>query len=398
MVYKRVVFTMDRYQRQISLPEIGAQGQTQLKQTRILCVGAGGLGSPALLYLAAAGIGELGIIDGDTVELSNLQRQVLFNTRDNGKHKSHVAKDRLQALNSDVTIQCYPERLSPKNAIQVMENYDIILDGTDNFASKFLINDAAVQLDLPVVYGSISQFEGRASVFWAKKGPCYRCLYATLPKTAIQNCAEAGVLGAVAGIIGCIQATEAIKLALHLQPRTESFQQVASLKPLIGNLLILDAKTMHIENFKISKQPSCAVCSQHPTITSLDEANYPDCCALDIPLPIDFELNVHEISNRGHVELIDVRESNEWKLEHIPGAQNIPLSSLTSQSELTLDPEKKYVLYCQSGKRSQQAAKIMIQKGFNHLQHISGGMIQWKIFNSKSEYSIHEMLEQNPTP
>lgn len=239
---------MNRYLRQMMLPELGFEGQERLQQARVLCVGAGGLGSPASLYLAAAGIGQLGLIDPDRVDETNLQRQILFGTSDVGVLKVEAARDRLVDLNPEVEIKIHPEALSETNATDILRQYDVIIDGTDNFPAKFLINDTAVKLGLPVVYGSVSQFEGRAAIFWAEKGPCYRCMHPNPPQARIHSCAEAGVIGSLAGIIGSIQAMEAIKLVAKLGT------------PLVGRLLVIDSLSMSSQSFSIPKNSNCPAC------------------------------------------------------------------------------------------------------------------------------------------
>lgn len=297
------------YSRQTILPQLGVEGQARLKASRVLCVGAGGLGSPVLMYLAAAGIGRIGIIDADRVDASNLHRQILFGTRGLGNLKAEEARARLNDLNPAAEIVTFPVRLDPANALNVMREYDVIVDGTDNFPSKFLINDAAVKLGLPVVYGSVSGFEAQVGVFWATQGPCYRCLYPAPPAGRVQNCAEAGVLGSVAGIAGTLQATEAIKLALRDHPAA------AGLRPMIGRLLVIDAARMAFSSYAVPKRPECRVCGVHPDLIRLED----DAAACEISAPRSAEEVTSEellTSFRG-VAVVDVRSPDEWRRGHI---------------------------------------------------------------------------------
>ncbi|MCM2280183.1 MAG: ThiF family adenylyltransferase [Oligoflexia bacterium] len=373
-----------RYSRQVLLKEIGTQGQEAFRRARVLCIGAGGLGCPAAQYLAAAGIGTLGLIDPDRVDESNLHRQILFGTRDLGFFKAEAAAARLRELNPEINVRAHVDRLSARNAQSVLSQYDILIDGTDNFASKYLINDAAVKLGLPVVFGSISQFEGRASVFWAKEGPCYRCLHPHPPKAAIQNCAEAGIIGAVAGVIGGIQAMEALKLALGaLRP--------PSLRLLLGELCVVDCGSLSFSSFGIRKNPACPVCAGAPE--SIELVDEPLLCAATTD-PQSLEIPEVTAEELGHAStpgtvFIDVRERSEWRLGHIPGALNWPLSELRAGEEFPLpEPPSRIVLYCQAGIRSREALRLLNSgaarldasaPGYysDRLCHLRNGILSW---------------------
>jgi sulfur-carrier protein adenylyltransferase/sulfurtransferase len=359
-----------RYARQTILSEVGLAGQTRLKKTRVICIGVGGLGAPATLYLAAAGVGTLGIVDFDRVDEINLQRQILFDSTEVGKLKVDVAKRRLEGLNPEVLIETYPCGLTAGNALKILSHYDIVIDGTDNFAAKFLINDAAVRLGLPVVYGSISRFEGQVSVFWAKHGPCYRCLYPVCPDTPVMNCAESGVLGAIAGIIGSMQAAETIKLAIQ-------GTDLGPLAPLLGRLFVLDCATMAPFIFQVPKKTGCPACSI--PVDQIHLSDLTEVCVAKLE-----ELSVMELMNEigrkdKSVALIDVREAEEWHDGHIPGAVNVPLSLLSKTRTLPagLGLLRRVVVYCQSGMRSRQAARIFIECGVPSVAHLRGGMVAW---------------------
>lgn len=353
-----------RYMRQTVLPGVGPEGQARLERARILCVGVGGLGCPALLYLAAAGVGELGVVDDDCADISNLQRQVLFETEDQGKPKVDIALRRLKALNPHVELHSHRERLSTENVLRIFQNYDIIIDGTDNFSTKYLINDAAVTLGLPVVYGSVSCYEGQVCVFWAVHGPCYRCLYPYPPKGHVPNCAEAGVLGPLTGMIGSMQAMEAMKLALSSDV----------LRSLVGRLVVLNAADMTMAEFGVTKDPGCPVCSDNPSITEL--VAYERACATE-EVQDEFEITATELSALSRVEIIDVRTYDEWASKRIPGARNIPLSNIVDGSDIDLTGGDVKVLYCVSGIRSKQALMALREKGVQNIRHLKGGIMQW---------------------
>jgi len=347
-----------RYERQMILPQIGSTGQALLARARVLCVGLGGLGSPAALYLAAAGVIHLGLLDDDEVSLSNLQRQILYRTQDCGHKKAIQAREHLQAMNNDLSLEVLPVRLSVHNVCDIFSRYDIIVDCTDNFSSKFLINDAAVKLGLSVVYAAISGFEGQISVFDAKNGPCFRCLHQTPPKSKIQNCAQAGILGSVAGILGCMQATEVIKLILRSHPPAQH------LKPLIGELAVLDVTDLSMRHFKINKNPHCCVCSIPKENIHLTEETA-TCSTLIHEHKIQ-QINAQDVflgDWQKKYQLIDVRELDEFNLAHIPGAIHWPLSLIEQGTVFPVNNSNKpIVLYCQAGKRSLRAASLVLEK------------------------------------
>ncbi|MGH1399234.1 MAG: molybdopterin-synthase adenylyltransferase MoeB [Alphaproteobacteria bacterium] len=349
----------NRYSRQEILPEIGVGGQEKIGTASILCIGAGGLGCPALLYLAAAGIGRIGIVDFDTVDESNLQRQILFTTDQIGQNKATAAKARLNALNPQITITAHQEELSDKNALTLFENYDLIIDGSDNFATKFLINDAAVKTGKAFIYGSILGFEGQVSVFNHQGGPCYRCLFPQPPSGHVPNCAEAGVIGAVAGMIGTMQAMEAIKIIVGDK----------SFTPLTGKLVCLDMRTMDNKTLTLPKNPDCPVCSKSPQDIALKYTS-PTCGV--IPQITAQDMRAHKTAL-----LIDVRETAEWEAGHIGGAQHFALSRLTSGACPDIPKNHEIILYCQKGIRSKQAAQILQDKGYETLSSLHGGYDAW---------------------
>jgi sulfur-carrier protein adenylyltransferase/sulfurtransferase len=370
---------LQRYQRQIVLPEIGIEGQERLKQAKVLCVGAGGLGSPALLYLAAAGIGTLGIIDMDHVDVTNLQRQILYAEQDANMKKVFSASRRLCQLNKHITIRTYDEALTAANAEEIMRHYDLVIDGTDNFSTKYLINDCAVKCNIPYVYGAILGFEGRVMVLWRKTGPCYRCLYPQPPTGYIPNCAEFGIVGALAGIVGCVQAMEAIKWVVGNFSNALSANTQSKLVPLLGTLWMLDGRTMKSQSFKIKKNDNCITCGQNQEKIILQDLN--TFCGSMSSAPIQ-TISVSESKaylNQPHVILLDVRELSEWETGHIPLAKHFPLSQLTSGSndEMELSSEKTYLLYCQTGRRSQIAATYLVKLGIKNVMHLSGGISVW---------------------
>jgi adenylyltransferase/sulfurtransferase len=357
-----------RYQRQTIMPEIGVDGQNVLRRARVLCVGAGGLGSPALLYLAAAGIGTIGIVDPDHVEISNLQRQILFVTGDETQPKTDRAGARLRELNPDVTVQLHHTTLIAANALEICSGYDIVLDGTDNFAAKFLINDVCVKLGLPMVYGAISGFEGQAAVFWSKHGGCYRCLYPHPPRQAILNCAEAGVLGAVAGMIGTIQAVEVVKLALGV---THCWKY--HLQGLSGRLLTMDARDYTCRVMEVPQRHDCPLCHQNAEAIELrdEEATV---CTTDIELMV-MEISWREAAARPHLVYLDVREADEWSAGHLLDAVHLPLSALRAGAIPRLDKTREYAVYCQRGQRGKQAAILLRDHGVSHLSNVVGGLL-----------------------
>jgi len=364
-----------RYSRHLIMPEVGVEGQRKLKAAKVLCIGAGGLGSPAAMYLAAAGIGTLGIVDFDVVDFSNLQRQIIHGTPDVGRSKLASAKDRLGALNPNVHIETYEEALSSENALRLFEPYDVILDGTDNFPTRYLVNDACVLTGKPNAYGSIFRFEGQASVFATKDGPCYRCLYPEPPPPGlVPSCAEGGVFGVLPGIIGVIQATETIKLVLGAG------------EPLIGRFLIYDALRMRFRELKLRKDADCPVCGTHPTVTKL--IDYEQFCgvaphqvaAAAAPATSADALTSKELKaelDRGdQVVIVDVREPQEFQINRLPGSILIPLGDLPKRY-VELDPNANIVTQCKSGMRSAKAQDFLRSKGFTRVRNLTGGVLGW---------------------
>jgi sulfur-carrier protein adenylyltransferase/sulfurtransferase len=363
-----------RYSRHITLPEIGVEGQERLKRGRVLCIGAGGLGSPALLYLAAAGVGTIGIVDFDSVDESNLHRQIVHGTSDVGRPKLESARDRLRDVNPHVHVETHQTSFTAANALELIPAYDVILDGTDNFPTRYLVNDACVLAGRPNAYGSIFRFEGQASVFATKEGPCYRCLHPEPPPPGlIPSCAEGGVLGVLPGIIGTIQATEAIKLILGAG------------EPLIGRFLIYDALKMRFRELKLRKDPDCPVCGPNPRITELH--TYDELCspvARHLNGPDDAremdEMAVSELKARmdaGNAPVIvDVREPSEFQICRIPGSVLIPLGQLAGRAS-ELDPSAEVVLQCKSGGRSTRATALLRERGFSKARNLTGGILAW---------------------
>ncbi len=366
---------VQRYSRHLIMPEVGVEGQLKLKAGSVLCIGAGGLGSPAALYLAAAGVGRIGIVDFDVVDFSNLQRQIIHGTPDVGRSKLASAKDRLLGLNPLIEIDTYETALSSKNALDLFKPYDIVLDGTDNFPTRYLVNDACVILGKPNTYGSIFRFEGQASVFATKNGPCYRCLYPEPPPPGlVPSCAEGGVLGVLPGIIGTIQATEAVKLIMGIG------------EPLIGRFLIYDALRMKFRELKLKKDPDCPVCGTHPTVTALIDyeqfcgvtpATEPTMSAQDSN---ETEIDVKELKRKMDAKedfyLLDVREPNEFKIGRIPGSTLIPLGEVPQRYQ-EIPQDKEIVVHCKMGGRSAKAAAFLRQQGFKSVKNLKGGILDW---------------------
>lgn len=352
---------LERYGRQLVLPEVGELGQLKLKAAKVLLIGAGGLGAPASLYLAAAGVGRLGLVDFDSVDLSNLQRQVLFSTIDAGRPKLEAARERLLALNPRIEISLHEARLCAANGLEILKGYDVVLDGTDNFPARYLINDACVMLGLPNVHGSIQRFEGRVSVFWAGRGPCWRCLYPEPPAPgSVPSCAEAGVLGVLPGIIGSLQALEAIKLLLGIG------------KPLIGRFVAFDGLSMEWHEFKAQADPACPVCGKSPVIRSLK-----DCEGYCVPAPRITPRELKVRLDRGEeIVLLDVREPWEVAVCALSGARNIPMDQLAERAA-ELDPGRELVVYCKAGVRSERAAALLRGKGFGKCVSLVGGIQAW---------------------
>jgi adenylyltransferase/sulfurtransferase len=363
-----------RYSRHLIMPEVGVDGQRKLKASKVLCIGAGGLGSPVAMYLAAAGVGTLGIVDFDTVDFSNLHRQILHGTSDVGRSKLASAKDKLSAINPEVKIELHEVALSSQNALQLFEPYDVIVDGTDNFPTRYLVNDACVLLGKPNAYGSIFRFEGQASVFATKDGPCYRCLYPEPPPPGlVPSCAEGGVLGVLPGMIGMIQATETIKLILGVG------------EPLIGRFLIYDALRMRFRELKLKKDPDCPVCGTHPTVKAL--IDYDQFCGIQpaAPEPVNVINNATEITavelkqrlDRGDaLKIVDVREPNEYQINRIPGSVLIPLGDVP-QRYRELNPDDELVVHCKMGGRSAKAADFLRSVGFKNVLNLKGGVLDW---------------------
>jgi adenylyltransferase/sulfurtransferase len=362
-----------RYSRHLIIPDVGMTGQKRLKNARVLCVGAGGLGSPALLYLAAAGVGTLGIIDFDVVDESNLQRQIIHGQSDLGRPKAQSARDSVLEINPHVNVVLHEERLDSDNAMRIFEPYDLIVDGTDNFATRYLVNDACVLLGKPYVWGSIYRFDGQASVFWAEHGPCYRCLYPEPPPPGmVPSCAEGGVLGVLCASIGSIQVNEAIKLIAGIG------------EPLVGRLMIYDALEMSYRTLPVKKDPECPVCGKDPTITEL--IDYEEFCGT---VSEDAQQaaagstitagELKAMQDRGDsIFLVDVREPNEYEIVSIPGATLIPKGEFLSGAALErLPQDKRIVLHCKSGARSAECLAITKNAGFSDAVHVGGGVLAW---------------------
>ena len=349
----------ERYARHLILPDIGEAGQEKLKRGSVLIIGAGGLGSPVGLYLAAAGVGRIGIADFDKVDITNLHRQVLYGTSQVGQPKLSAAIERLHDLNPEISIEAHETAINSENALELFRKYDIVVDGTDNFPTRYLVNDACVLTDRPNVYGSIFRFDGQASVFYAREGPCYRCLYPEPPPPGlVPSCAEGGVLGVLPGVIGTIQATEAIKLLAGIG------------EPLIGRLLLFDALRMEFRRLKLKKDPNCAVCGENPTVTQL--IDYEGFCS---PMETG-EVVPAQLRQLSDPLLIDVREPFETRQGYLEGAWLIPLGQLERHID-AIPRDRDIVLYCRSGQRSAHALEMLRAAGFRRAKHLKGGYLAW---------------------
>ena len=366
-----------RYARHLVLPHVGLEGQAKLKAGRVLAVGAGGLGSPLALYLAAAGVGTIGLVDDDVVDESNLQRQILYGTSDVGRPKLAAAARRLRDVNPHVTVVAFEERLTSRNALRILRDFDVVADGTDNFATRYLVNDACVLAGKPNVYASIYRFEGQASVFWAARGPCYRCLHPEPPPPdAVPSCAEGGVLGILPGLLGVIQATEVVKLLL------------GEGETLVGRLLLVDALAMRFREVALAKAPDCAVCGTHPTVREL--VDYDALCGGPAAEPRDAivsrmpgrvpQITVEELRDRrsagADAVLLDVREPHEYALSDLPGAIKVPLATLPKNLD-RIPRDRDLVVYCRSGARSANAVQFLRQMGYDRAVNLEGGMNAW---------------------
>lgn len=362
-----------RYSRHLIIPDVGMAGQKRLKNAKVLCVGAGGLGSPALLYLAAAGVGTLGVIDFDVVDESNLQRQIIHGQSDVGRPKAESAAASVREINPLINVIVHNEALSNDNVMDIFSGYDLIVDGTDNFATRYMVNDAAVLLGKPYVWGSIYRFDGQASVFWAEHGPCYRCLYPEPPPPGmVPSCAEGGVLGVLCASIGSIQVNEAIKLIAGIG------------EPLVGRLMIYDALEMSYRSVKVRKDPECPLCGKNPTITELLEDYEAFCGAISdeaADAVKDSTITATELKgllDTGDIFLVDVREPNEYEIVNIPGATLIPKGEFLSGAALErLPQDKRIVLHCKSGARSAECLAIVKDAGFSDAVHLGGGVLAW---------------------
>ncbi len=373
-----------RYSRHLIIPEVGMAGQKRLKNAKVLVIGAGGLGSPALLYLAAAGVGTLGVVEFDTVDESNLQRQIIHGQSDVGRPKAESARDSINEVNPYVTVVVHDERLDNDNVLQIFEQYDLIVDGTDNFATRYMVNDAAVLLGKPYVWGSIFRFDGQVSVFWAEHGPCYRCLYPEPPPPGmVPSCAEGGVLGVLCASVGAAQVTEAIKLLTGIG------------EPSLGTLNIYEALELSWRRLKVRKDPNCAICGENPTVTGL--IDYEDFCGAITEEAADAAagstISVKQladwIEHDKDISLVDVREPNEYDINRIPGSVLIPKGEFqTGEALAKLPQDKQLVFYCKTGVRSAEVLAIAKGAGFSDAVHVGGGVVAWvnQIDSSQPSY------------
>lgn len=354
-----------RYSRQLSLPEFGVEGQRRLASARVLIIGAGGLGCPAAIYLAAAGTGVIGIVDFDKIDLSNIHRQILYSTEDIGRKKIDVAREKILAANPNVDVETFDARLSSTNALEIMRGFDVVIDASDNFPTRYLVNDASVILGIPTIYGSIHRFEGQLSVFGAADGPCYRCLFREPPPAgSVPNCAEAGVLGVLPGIIGTLQATEAIKLLTGIGD------------PLVGRLLLFDALTMSFRTIALRRDVDCPSCGVNRSGELID---YEQLCGIvEERVASIAPHELAEILEKGEsVDLVDVREKYEWNIAHLPGARLVPLGRIADEVG-SFDPSRKTVLYCKTGMRSMHAAEQLVSAGIGNVVNLTGGIVRWR--------------------
>ncbi|HEU5332587.1 MAG TPA: adenylyltransferase/sulfurtransferase MoeZ [Actinocrinis sp.] len=362
-----------RYSRHLIIPDVAMDGQKRLKNAKVLCVGAGGLGSPALMYLAAAGVGTLGIVEFDTVDESNLQRQIIHGQSDIGRSKAESARDSVREINPYVEVRLHEERLDSENVMELFAQYDLIVDGTDNFATRYLVNDACVLLNKPYVWGSIYRFDGQASVFWSEYGPCYRCLYPEPPPPGmVPSCAEGGVLGVLCGSVGAIQVTEAIKLLTGIG------------EPLVGRLMIYDALEMSYRTVKVRKDPECAVCGKNPTVTEL--IDYEAFCGAVSEEAVEAAKDAtitprtlkQWIDDGENITIIDVREPAEYEIVSIPGSTLIPKNEFIMGEALAkLPQDKRIVLHCKTGVRSAECLAIVKAAGFSDAVHLGSGVVGW---------------------
>jgi molybdopterin/thiamine biosynthesis adenylyltransferase/rhodanese-related sulfurtransferase len=360
-----------RYSRHLIMPEVALDGQKKLKAAKVLTVGTGGLGSPLALYLAAAGIGTIGIVDFDVVDESNLQRQIIHGTSDVGRPKVESARDKIKDINPNVEVMVHEEALTSENALEIFADYDVIVDGTDNFPTRYLVNDACVLLGKPNVYGSIFRFEGQASVFWAEEGPCYRCLYPEPPPPGlVPSCAEGGVLGILPGAIGVVQATEAVKLILGIG------------EPLVGRLMLYDALGMSFREMKLRKDPGCPICGENPTVTEL--IDYEEFCGIPQANAVAQENGVPEITVKElkqkmddgeDINVLDVREPHEYEVANI-GVKLIPLGELPRRLA-EFDQNGNFAIHCKTGARSANAVKLLQDAGFGNVYNVKGGITAW---------------------
>ncbi|NQS92162.1 MAG: molybdopterin-synthase adenylyltransferase MoeB [Chloroflexi bacterium] len=364
-----------RYSRHLLIPDVGLEGQRKLKAASVLMIGTGGLGSPVALYLAAAGVGRIGLVDYDVVDMSNLQRQIIHGESRLGDLKVESARDRLLDLNPEIQVDTYNDFINSENAFKIAEPYDIIIDGTDNFPTRYLVNDLCVLTGKPNVYGSIFRFDGQASVFYAKEGPCYRCLFPEPPPPGlVPSCAEGGVLGVLPGTIGSIQATEALKIILGIG------------EPLIGRLLLYDGLDMSFTTVKLQKNPTCKVCGENPEITEL--IDYEAFCGVPAhdheegSAGEDWDITAKELSEKldksSQLRLIDVREPHEREISNLDGSELIPLGEFASRLS-ELDSAEEFVIYCKAGTRSTRALEILVSAGFKKVKNLKGGINAWAL-------------------